>query len=880
MNRGTRPPDWPARLLSSILGGGDFAESVIGDLTEEYAARVARDAQLNTLWYWRAATDIALHHIADAATQTRGPMFGHLREDLRYARRQLATSKAFTLTTIFTLALGIGATTAMFGIERTLTDVRLDIANPATLVHVGQAARGDCAACGALAAGNFTTLQQSARSFVSFAFATQWRAILRGDQGGELLTGAHVSSGFFNTIGVRPLFGRVFTPADSAERHANVVMLSESFWRGRLGGDSAIVGRTLVIDGTPRVVVGIVPTRAVLPEGSEVWAPLVVDPMAAANRSRGDGDAFARLAVGTTLDGARAELRAIGMRIVSQYPTDLRGVAFDAEPFAAWETPSRADDIPLFVLVYMVLGVACLNLAGLLLARLTARRKEMAIRVALGASRARIVWQLLTETTLLTFVGGVAGAAVAAVGIRLVRDLMPAFVSEALPRWHDLHLDGPALAAALITSVLTGVAIGLLPALRFTRDGVVEGLKSDSRSASAGGGVSRTRRGLVVAEVALAVVLLGSAGLLARSVANQRATHDGFRSDSTLTFRVTAPPAVAGQPRSDARYWAPLAQRFGALPNVVAVSSALGLPYSPAAPTEAFTVAGRAAALNGQESTARIVVAGAGYFSTLGISIRSGRSFDASDRADAPRVAIVDEHLARIVFGNADPIGRTLVIDNAQWRIVGVAAETRPNARRPLAVTTLGELYLPLAQRPTNALQFVIRTRAEPLQLARAAMATVHEFHRDLAVTEVQTFTALVDNASAPYRVLTGAMIGFAAAAATIALIGLYGIVSFVVAQRMREFGIRRALGAETAELFRLVLGESAMLAAVGIAIGVLGALGAGRVMRLILVGVSAADPLTLAAIIGTMMLVAVGAAYGPARRAAKADPMAALRNE
>jgi putative ABC transport system permease protein len=356
-------------------------------------------------------------------------MFSHLREDLRHARRQLAASRAFTVTTIFTLALGIGATTIMFGIERTLTDVHLEVANPATLVHVGQAAQGACAACGALATGNVRALQQSARTFARFAFATRWSAILRGDARGELLIGARVSSGFFNTICVRPLLGRVFSQADSAEGHANVVMLGESFWRGRLGGDSAVVGRTLVIDGAPRLVVGIVPKGAVLPERTEVWAPLVVDQTADANRTVGDGEAFARLAAGTTLDAARAEIRTIGARLVAQHPADLRGVSFDAERFSEWETPPRADDIPLFVVVYMVLGVACLNLAGLLLARLTARRKEIAIRVALGASRPRIVRQLLTETTLLTLIGGVAGAGIAAIGIRLVRDLMPAFVS-------------------------------------------------------------------------------------------------------------------------------------------------------------------------------------------------------------------------------------------------------------------------------------------------------------------------------------------------------------------------------------------------------------------------------------------------------------------
>src|SRR6185503_7490167 len=792
-------------------------------------------------------------------TQTRGTMFNSVREDVRHAWRQFAASRAFTVTTIVTLALGIGATTTMFGIERTLSEVHFDVANPATLVHVGQAADGDCAACGELATGNVASVQRSAHTLAGFAFVTRWRAVLRGNERGELLTGARVSSGFFNILGVRPMLGRVFTPTDSAEGHANVVMLAESFWRGRLGGDNTVVGRTLVIDGVPRVVVGIVPKGAVLPEGTEVWAPLVVDQTAAANRSSGDGDAFARLAAGATLDAARADIHIIGARIVSQYPADLRDVSFDAQSFADWETPSWADDLPLFVVAYMVLGAACLNLAGLLLARLTARQKEIAIRAALGANRLRLVWQLLTETMLLTIVGGVAGAGVAAIGIRVVRDLMPAFVTQAVPRWHDLHLDGRALALALVTSAFTGVAIGLLPALRFTRGGLVEDLKLDSRSASAGGKVSRIRRGLVVAEIALAVVLLGCAGLLARSVANQRAAHDGFRSDNALTFRVTAPPSAAGRPSADSLYWARLTERFGALPNVVAVSSALGLPYTAAAPTEAFEVAGRPAQLRRHESTARIVVAGDHYFSTLGISIHGGRPFDASDRANAPRVAIVDERVGRIV---------------------GVAAETRPNARRPLGVTAVGEIYLPLAQRPTNALQFVVRAHADPLQVARGAMATVHDFDRDVAVTDIETFATLVENATAPYRVLTGAMIGFAAVAAAIALIGLYAIVSFLVAQRMREFGIRRALGAETAGLFRLVFGESALLAAIGVAMGVLGALGAGRVMRMALVDVSAADPVTLAAIVGTMMLVSVVAAFGPARRAAKADPMIALRTE
>jgi putative ABC transport system permease protein len=820
-------------------------------------------------------------------TSTRIPevsVFDDLVHDLRHALHQFAASPAFTATIVFTLALGIGATTAMYGIERTLTAVSLDVANPSTLVHVGQGATDDCAACGALAAGSFEDLRESSRRLTEFAFVASWRPIVRGADRAEVLSGARVTGEFFNTLGVHALVGRTITSADSAEGHSNVVVLSESFWKARLGGDSSIVGRTLIIDGTPRVVIGIIPRRAALPEGTAVWAPLVFDATTAANHtSAGDGEAFARLAMRTPLASARAEIGTIGARLTARYPAELRGTSFDAETFANWETPSRADDIPLYIAVCMVLAVACVNLAGLLLARLTMRNKEIAVRAALGASRSRIVRQLLTETILLTLIGGIGGAGVAALGIRFVRDDMPAFITDAVPRWHDLHLDFNALAVALLTSALTGIAVGLWPALRFTRSAVVEGLKAGARGTSAGGSTSRIRRVLVVVEIAFAIALLGAAGLLARSMQHQRMARDGFRSDNALTLRVTAPAALTsatGQRATAPFDWTRLARRLDAVPSVVHATAALGLPYSNAAPTQAFAVEGRAPAAPGHEPTSRVVAADADYFATLDIPIRAGRAFEASDRLGTPRVAIVDARLARIVFGDADPIGHTLVIDKAAWRIVGVAAETRPNARRAIGVTSVGEIYLPVAQRPSSTMQFVLRTEGNPLHAAREATRAVHELDRDFAVTNVQTLTALVDDATAPYRLLTGSMVSFALAAATIAIIGLYGIVSFLVAQRMREFGIRRALGAGAPALAGLVLGESGALAAIGSGFGLLGALGAGKLMRVVLVNVSPADPLTLGGVVAAMVVVAVLSAYGPARRAAGADPMIALRSE
>jgi len=811
-------------------------------------------------------------------------MFNDLLHDVRHALRVFTASPIFAVTTIATLALGIGASTAMFGIEHTLTEVRLDVANPSTLVHLGQAPTDECRACGSLASGNFVSLARTSRVLTDFAFLEAWHPVLRGADRAEVLSGAEVTPGFFGTLGVRAIIGRTFTPGDSAEGQTDVVMLSESFWKTRFGGDSGIVGRTIVLDGTARVVLGVVPRRAALPEGAAIWVPLTFDKVALANHSAaGDGEAFARLRAGRSLAAARSEVGTIGARLSESDPAELRGIAFDAESFSSWETPGSEDDIPLFVAVGMVLAVACVNLAGLLLARLTMRNKEIAVRSALGATRWRIVRQLLAETVLVTLLGGIGGAALAALGIRFVRDHMPASVVGALPRWPELHLDPAALAIALATSVVTGIAIGLWPALRFTRSAIAGELKQGSRGTSAGGSVSRIRRVLVVVEIVFAVVLLGAAGLLARGVQNRNLAHDGFRSDHALTLRLTAPAGsggVAGRAATNSQYWQRLAQQLGAVPGVIYATAALGIPYTNAAPTETFAVEGRPPAAPGHGTTSRVIATDGEYFATLGIPIRAGRAFERIDRAGAPRVAIIDERVARIVFGSTDPIGQALLIDNASWRIVGVAAETRPNARRAPGATSLGEIYLPLAQRPSSTMQYVLRTTGDPLQAARETMRVVHTYDRDLAVTDVQPFSSLIHDATTPYRILTGSMISFAIASATIALIGLYALIAFLVAQRMREFGIRCALGADAPALFGLVLGESGKLAAIGIGFGLVGALGAGRVMRAALVDVSPADPITLGGVVVAMLVVAILATFGPARRAARADPMAALRSE
>jgi predicted permease len=555
--------------------------------------------------------------------------------------------------------------------------------------------------------------------------------------------------------------------------------------------------------------------------------------------------------------------------------------SFGAESFTEWQSPTTADDIPLFVAVGMVLSVACINLAGLLLARLTARRKEIAIRAAMGAGGMRIARQLLTETLLLTFASGVLGAAVAVGATHVVRDAMPSFVVEYLPNWRSMHVDLAALVMALATGAFTGIAIGLWPALRFARPELVQELKDGARSATASGRVSRMRHVLVVFEIAFAIVLLAAAGLLARSVSNMHAVHSGFRADHVLTFRVDAPAkAPHDSTPVDSLRWERLAERLDALPDVIRAAAVYGVPYSRSASTNGFSIEGRPANSPLHGSAVQMVPAGVDYFATLEIPILRGRAFTSTDRSGAPRVAIIDQVIADKFFPTEDPIGHSVVVDSIPWQIVGVAGKTRYGARGRVISLSAGEIYRPMAQWPWRFAQLVVRTRGEPLETAPEAIRVVRNFDRDMAVTHVATLESVVRDDVAPDRVLADSMLGLAIAAVLISAIGLYGVISYGVAQRMREFGIRRALGAESSALLGLVLGQGMRLAASGAALGLLGALAAMRVLRAMLFGVSPTDPLTLAAVVAAMCAVGVGAAYVPALRATRVDPMEALREE
>jgi predicted permease len=847
----------------------EAAELIRGGMPADEAHRLAR------------ATFGGIERHKDDARDSVGlRLLDDLAQDLRYAVRQLRASPGFAAATIVTLALGVGATTTIYAIERTVTATDLAFARPDELVHLAQGTGGDCNACWRLAKGNYMTVRDESKTLVGVTLVADWSAILRGPEHTEIVSGALITPAMFQMLGIPAMLGRTITPADTSP---DVVVIAENLWRNRFAADSGVVGSKIVLDAVPRTIVGVVADRFAFPQRALVWAPRILGPSDASDRSWTNDNAIARLRPGVALPQARAELAAIGARLAVDYPNAMKHWTIDAMSFREWVSPTRGDqtDALLYIAVGLVLLIACINLAGLLIARLTVRQKEIAVRAAMGASAGRIARQLLAETVLLTIVSGAAGAAVAAAAVRAVRDSMPGFVVELLPNWTAMRMDVPSLLVALGTGALTGFVIGLWPAWRFGRPTLVNVLKDGARSATSAGGASRTRRALVVAEVAFAIVLLAAAGLLARTLRNLHSVQPGFRADHLLTFRVTGPPHLQGDSTPvDSLKFERLARLLDRVPAVVRAAPVYGAPYTHSASTNGFGIRATESDKPGHGLSVQMVPAGVDYFSTLEIPIKRGRPFTEADRPDAARVAIIDETVARQFFKELDPIGQYIKIDSLYWQVVGIAGDTRYGARNRKPATYPGEIYRPIAQWPWRQAQFVVRTHGNPLDVAPALQGVVRDFDRDLAVTRIQTMSSVITEDVAPDRLISGMMLGFAGAAMLIAAIGLYGVISYGVAQRVREFGIRRALGAESSALVSLVLGQGVRLAGTGALLGVIGAIATTRLMRSVLYGVSPGDPLTLGGVVVTMCIVGLAASYLPARRASLADPMVSLREE
>jgi len=802
---------------------------------------------------------------------------------MRYALRSLLKAREFTGVAIAVIAIGIGANTAVFSIVDAALLRPLPFAEPSRLFMLA----------GVNPKRGIDGASFSYPAFVELASRDQGRSALDGiaaitnDQfnstGGpqpEQLPGARVSAAFFDLVGVRASIGRTFIASEDTPGGPNVAVIGRRYWMRRFAGSAGAVGSTLTLDGAPYAVVGALGIDMPPPfDDVDVWTTRV-DEIGAFTRAQINGglgylQAVARLRPGARVEQAQGEVDAIAHAYARAHPTNT-----DADPDASLRlVPVRERTVgntrsPLLVLmgaVGLVLLVACANVANLLRVRAAGRAHEAAIRVALGASRRDLTRWLVSESVLLALAGGLAGVLLAFWGVGFARSAL-----EGLPRGSEIAVNGRALAFSLVVSLVAGVVFGLVPSSFLGRQAPVDALKGAGPRATSRRGAAGP---LVIAEVALTLMLLVGAGLLLQSFTRLTQVPVGFRPDGLLTMRVSLPTSQYPDPAAMRSFIARLIPRLESLPGIAGAAGAMALP--PTIVTMAPYVAGDQQMVPiGERPIGQWSGVTPAYFGTMGIPLGAGRLFTERDDENAPLVVIVSQNLARRVWPNESPIGKKLLVGRFPGfaEVVGVAGDVKNNG---LANQPLLAMYTPYAQRPWPAMQFAMRVQGgDPMTAANAVRAAVLEIDPDLPITRVQTMDAALSDSIATARLMTALLVAFAAVALVMAAAGLYGVISYTVAQRTQEIGVRVALGAEPRSVIRLIAIDGLRLTAIGMAIGTVAALAAGLGLRSVLFAVSPADPATYAAVLAIFAATACAALIVPARRALAVDPLTALRAE
>jgi putative ABC transport system permease protein len=813
----------------------------------------------------------------------------NLFQEARYGFRMLAKNPGFTLVVVLTLALGIGANSALFSVVNAVLLKPLPFADAERLVTVWNVNTKESGNGFSVSYPDFNDYRVQQQSFEQMAAFRTRDLTLTGMGEAARLRGATVTSDLFPLLGVAPQLGRVFTPEeDKAGNHAAI--LSDTLWRTRFKADPNAVGRTVSINSQSYTIVGVMPPKFTFPISSdpaELWIGAAVDNEGgggALTNQRGNHtiEVIGRLKPGATLAQAQAEMSRIAQALEKQYPGENPDTGALVVPFFE----RVVGDVKLALLLLLgavgcVLLIACGNVANLLLARAASRQKEVAVRAALGANRWRVVRQLLVESLLLALLGGGAGLLVAWWGTDLLLKLVPG----GLPRVGETTLNARVLGFTLLISVVTGVLFGLVPALHSSRFDLVTTLKEGGRGAGDGGRGNRTRNALIVAQVAIAFVLLVCAGLLANSFWHLQQVNPGFDPKNVLTFRVSLPVTKYAQNEQVESFYQRLTSRVGALPGVTSVSATSVLPLSGQNSGVGFAIEGVPTEPNKpfpHESSLRIVQPG--YFSTMKIPLMQGRDFDARDTLMGSQVVIINETLARKHFLGQNPIGRRINpsfgIDQRgiQWReIVGIVKDVHHASLKEAADE---ESYVPHAQAPVNSITMVARTNNDPHNLIASVGREVSALDGELPIFNVRTLEETLSRSLAQQRFNTLLLVIFAGVALLLTAVGLYGVLAYSVTQRTHEFGIRLALGAQARNVLGLVLRQGMKLTLIGVGIGLIGALALTRLMAGFVFGIGVTDPMTFAGIALLLIVIALFACYIPARRATKVDPMIALRYE
>ena len=804
-------------------------------------------------------------------------------QDIRYALRSLRRAPGFTLIALITLALGIGGTTAIFSVVDGILLKPLPFPDASSVVTVSRTTPNGEG--GAFSAADFLDYKTGNKSLAAFAGYREEIVDLLGAGEPVRLTSLETTAGFFDVFGVPATQGRVYSEATDLPRGTRVAVVSTKVWRQHLGSDPQAVGRTVRLNGVPMTIIGVMPDGFVHPADVDFWvlapndvptSPIPLEGDIVANREVQYFQAVARLRPDVTLERANQDLQAIAERTAREFPNTNQGEGAVAVQFQeSLVGDVRTALLVLFGAVGFVLLIACANVASLLLARGAGRRRELAVRTALGAGRGRLIRQLLTESLVLAGAGGILGLLVAYWGVQALVAIAP----QSIPRLSDVQLDPRVAVFAVLISAAVGVLFGIFPAFQGARLDPGLALKDGGRTGTAR---TRTQKLLVVGEVALALMLLIGAGLMLTSFARLRAVDPGFTVTSVVSVFVPLPQARYENP-AQARFYTQLFERLQANPTTSRSGLGFPLPFGGANAAGGYVVEGAPPRARPERPIAHLTSVTPGFFQTMGISLLRGRDVQLSDTREGPGVAIVNKTLADREWPGQDPIGKRVAIggdpnDPQSWMtVVGVVSDSK---RGDLQSATQPAIYLPHTSFTLPFMSVVVRSAAGEAAVANAVRAAVHSLDPELPIGDVAALERTVERVTGQPRFRALLIGSFAAAALLLAAVGLYGLISYTVAQRSPEIGVRLALGATPLQVGRLILGQGLGLAAAGVGLGLAGAIAATRLLEGLLFSVSTTDPTVYTALAGLLLAIAALACYVPARRAMRVDPVVALRSE
>ena len=882
------------RHLLALALPGDQREPITGDLEEEYDARVRRTGTPRAaVWAWWTAARLAASFTGDRVLRRRGlppiaeeipgriRMWEWLIQDVMFGARMLRRQPGFTAVAVLTLALGVGANTAIFSIVDAVLWRPLPFPHAEDIVSITEQRPREGRMLGLVSPADFLDWRRDSRSFAAMAAYDEVPANLTGGGEPERVRTLAVSPAFLSALGVVPARGRDFRTEEDTPGRDRVVLLSDGVWRRRFGADPGIVGKTIALDGVPQEVIGILPSSFWWAMQSDMLTPYAFTPEDATVRSLHQFRVVARRRSGVSLEQAKAEMDAIGRRLTEQYPESNTGHAPNVVPLRDTLVGDvRRALLVLLSAVGLVLLIACANVATLLLARATSRQKELAVRIAIGAGRARLVRQLLTESVLLALIGGSAGVLLAGWCVQALRAVLPAQFA-ALPGIQGLGVDLRVLAVTLVVSLATGILFGLIPAVTASHERVGLTLNEEGRGGGSSARGRRTRAALVVAEMALSLILLVGAALLLVSFKHLIDVSPGFESDNLIATPISLPAARYADHARIVGFYRPLLERLRSMPGIESADVVTALPFTAADARLAFQIEGR----TGESPVpvrAHPRLVSPGYLATMRIPLVRGRYFTDRDNERAPDVVIINSAAARRFWPDEDPIGRRInfAFGDPRWmEIVGVVRDIK---HQGLDVDSNPEAYMPFLQTlfasQARNMTLALRTKGDAAAVAPLVRTAVGEIDKEQPIGLIGPVGDLIARSVAPRRLNLLLIAAFAVVALALTAIGLYGVMASLVAQRTHEIGVRMALGASRRSVLALMLRQAGAMTLTGIALGVAGALAVSRWVTTLLFDVRSTDPAVYLAVSALLAAVAFLAVAIPSSRATRVDPLKALR--